>query len=146
MKVGDTVKLIRYPREVGRVESINPEGTCVVVDFFGSKPTSRGYFQFDPSRAEAWEPATEDDVFDARFLNGVDYDEWWHCRYCCSVGRESNEVDHQHDCPVGEALSLRRALAQRDTALLAEVATFLTDEGYPWTANMIRNGSWRRRS
>lgn len=153
LKIGDWAKLTRHPREVGVIREIRGDGTCEVISAHDDVLTMRGFTMFDPSQIEEWEPATDDDVFAARFLNGVDYDDWWRCRYCCTVEREPYKLEHEGDCPVREALTLRRTLAEleraqpeREQTLLAEVANFLANEGYPWTANMLRDGSWRNRS
>lgn len=119
MKVGDIVKLTRYPCEVGRVKEVNLEGMwCIVVDFFGGHPSATGYAHFDAARIEEWSPASDDDIFDARFLNGVDYYDWWHCRYCCAVARDPRQLDHQHEpnCPVGELTRVRRKLVDAEQA------------------------------
>lgn len=144
MKVGDMVKLTRYPWEVGRVDSVRPDGTCVVVDPWGGTPTQDQYFQFDPSRIDAWESATEQEVFDAQSL--MYDDQWWRCRWCCSCARLARELDdsHEKNCPVGEVVRLRRRMAQREQDLCREIADYLAEQGYPWTANEIRNGSWRK--
>ncbi len=148
LNVGDWVKLSRLPHKVGKIHVIlHSEGTCVVVDPDDDLLTdAERFYGIDPRRIDAWEPATDDDVFNVRFLDPTDAGQWWRCRYCCN-GSDKPDFDHERACPVGEALRLRRALEAKDERrLLSDVADFLANEGYPWTANMIRDGSWRRRS
>ncbi len=144
MKVGDWVKLTRIPHHVGRVTAVRTDGTCDVVGVHDDLWTNPDrYFGFDPRRCDEWEHATDDDVFIARFLNKVDY-EYCQCRWC-----GMSPEHHQSECPVAELELIRKTHSesadQRERSLLTEIADFLANEGYPWTANMIRDGSWRKR-
>ncbi len=46
--------------------------------------------------------------------------------------------------PEFEALLDALERGEHERALLTEVADFLAEQGYPRTANMLRDGSWRR--
>lgn len=58
---------------------------------------------------------------------------------------EYRDVMDERDAACERISELRGQLAELEKNLLDEVADYLAAEGYPWTANDIRSGTWRKK-